>query len=256
MGDLRRFGEFVLPGQAVGAILSLPILEMSTGMPVLTLYGFGRERQIEITGRLALGDYRQNEVRARRPELVAGEAYAGVTVLDGGGRGLTTAQLVELAGIVGVGVEDIRVLDMATGHVDMADPTAGMVTKVIATGVTFADLTSGRVMYLPAGNGLVAALQATTIYGLSEAWPRTIRLNRRPDGGFGVDEIVDPQALRQVGVQLGLRWRTEEAPVLVPRDVLQRAAAALAHYESIDWGGDSADPVGGLAGELRALLGQ
>jgi hypothetical protein len=47
---------------------------------------------------------------------------------------------------------------------------------------------------------------ATAIYGLSEVWPRTIRLNRRSDGSFHVDEIVDPQSMRQFGVGLVAKW--------------------------------------------------
>lgn len=246
MGDLRRFDAFVLPGQAVAGILTLPLLEMAAGMPVIVNFGY-RDR-VEIIKCLALGDYRRNVVRPRRVELPSPKDVAtfdGYTVLDGGGRGMTPMQLEELAEKLGCGAGDIRVLDLNTGHVDMTNPTEGMVDKVIATGVSRADLTSGCVLYLPAGNGLVAALQATTIYGLSEVWPRTIRLIRRDDWSFGVGEIIDIQALRKIGEQIGAQWRAGDAPILVPRGVLERVVVALE-----EMGHDTT----GLLGEMRELL--
>jgi hypothetical protein len=239
LGDLRGYDEVILPGQAVAAILALPVLEMACGLPVLTLYAFGPDRSVEV-GRLAVGDYRQNTVRPRRAELAPGGASPGYTVFDGAGRGLTPVQHAELATQLGCEEEDIHVLDLAAGHVNFATPTEGMAEKVIATGVTFKTLTSGRVLYIPAGSGLVAALQAVTINGLGEAWPRVIRLNREADGQFHVAEVCDAHALRQVGAQLGASWRAGEAPVLVPRDLFNRVVAAL---------GDSPE-----AGELRSLV--
>lgn len=125
------------------------------------------------------------------------------------------------------------------GHVDFTDPTRGMVERLIGAGLNPLDVMYNRTVYLPPGNGLVAAIQATTIYGLTEVWPQTIRINRRANGSFGIDEIVDPQALRQVGVRIGASWRARETPVLVPRELFNRLISQC---------GDSQ-----IAAELRAL---
>ncbi len=209
LGDPRGIKRVGLVGQAVAASLILPALEMLGGLPAVALQGFGQ--QAGLLGWLELADYRHNLVRPRRADLANGDAFAGITVLDGGGRGITPQQKTELAALLNVEEDAIRVFDVSMGQVDMAAPQNGMVEKVIATGVTFSDLTSGRVLHLPAGSGLVAAVMATTIYGLSEAWPRTIRLNKGGDGAFHVEEIVDPQAMRQWGVALG-REIEEAAP--------------------------------------------
>jgi hypothetical protein len=221
-GDLTGYGSFALPGQSVAAILALPVLEMSVGFPVIPCYDIGRKA---VVGELALGEYRHNTVRPRRAELAHGEAYAGFTVIDGAGRGLTPTQLDELKKLVGSG--DIRVIAAPLGQLDFTNPTKGVVETLLATGVNWETLTSGRVIYLPAGMGLGAVVQATAIYGLSEAWPKVIRLNRSPDGSFEVTELCDPQALRQFGVQLAAGWREAKPVVTVSGTVPEEFRTAL-----------------------------
>lgn len=62
LGDLRRFDRIVLPGQPVAAVLLLPLLEMSAGLPAISSYGVGYKREMVIQGTLSLGDYRHNIV--------------------------------------------------------------------------------------------------------------------------------------------------------------------------------------------------
>ncbi|MFH1744975.1 MAG: CRISPR-associated protein Csx15 [bacterium] len=202
--NLRGIKTFGLPGQATAAILSLPVLEMSVGLPTMFLFGFGRE--IKVVGELNLANYRHNIVRPRRNDCPEGEVFSGWTVLDGAGRGIENYQLAEIVEIVGVDQDNIRIIDVSVGHVDPADPTKGLVDRLIESGLTKIDWTSGRIVFLPPGFGPLAVVMATTIYGLSEVWPRTVRLNRRDDGTFHVDEVLDPQSLRQFGTELIKRW--------------------------------------------------
>jgi len=201
-GDLRGFNPIGLPGQAVAAALALPVLEMSIGLPTMYLFGFGQE--VKVVGELNLDNYRHNQVRPQRAKCPEGEAFAGYTILDGAGRGVTPEQMTEI--VAAVGTEDVRVINVSIGHVDPANITAGLVERLIGSGLAKADWTGGRILYLPPGFGPLAAVMITAIYGLSEVWPRTIRLNRRADGSFHADEIVDPQSLRQFGVGLVARW--------------------------------------------------
>ena len=199
--DPRGFRRIVLVGQAAAACLILPALEMLGGLPELILYGMGKDATP--LGELDLAEYRHKTVRPRRAELPRGTAYEGFTVLDGGGRGLTPVQRAELAAALGVEETLIRVFDVNMGQVNFAEPHKGMAEKILGHELTFEDLTSGRVLHLPAGSGLVAAVMATTIYGLGEAWPRCVRLNRQADGEFHLAEILDCQRMRQFGVELG-----------------------------------------------------
>jgi hypothetical protein len=229
--DLRGYASYGLPGQSVGAVLTLPVLEMACGFPVTPIYDIGKK---EVVGNLDLGNFRHHTVRPRRSELPRGEAYSGYTVIDGAGRGLTALQKSELEEVLGT--TDIRVVSAPTGHIDFTDPTKGIVDTLLATGLTFEDWTSGRVIYLPAGMGLSAVVQATAIYGLSEIWPRTIRLNRRDDQQFHIDELVDPQALRQFGVNLQAKWQDTQPVVTlsgnVPED-FRRLLAELAEAHCV-----------------------
>lgn len=249
-GDLSKSQVVGLPGQAVAAVLTLPILEMACGLPeTVSLVGFGADAKV--VGSINLRDYRHNYVRPHRAEQPDGVAHKGYTVLDGAGRGLTPVQYQELhellnTGPMGSGGEgEIRVINVSVGQVDMAHPEAGdpkkvedLVGTLLATGLTKADWVSQRVLFLPPGLGQLAAVIATAIYGLSEVWPRTIRLNRGADSEFHVAEVVDPQALRQYGVTLAAKWAAGQAPVSVPRTLFERVLEAL---------GDSP-----LADELRA----
>lgn len=65
----------------------------------------------------------------------------------------------------------------------------------------------------------MVALQALTIHGISEAWPRTIRLNKGSDNEFHLDEIVDPQGLRQYGVSLQAKWRDAQPTVILSGEI-------------------------------------
>lgn len=237
-GDLSGYGSFALPGQGTAAILCLPVLEMSAGFPKTPCYDIGKKA---VVASLDLGKFRHEVVRPERAKLTRSEAYAGYTVIDGAGRGMTPVQLDELKKLVGS--EDIRVLAAPLGQLEFTDPTKGVVETLLATGVNFETLTSGRVLYLPAGMGLGAVVQATAIYGLSEAWPKVIRLNRNADGTFSVAEVCDPQALRQFGVMLAAGWREATAPVAVPRELFDRVVGLLRFN-----GGD------GAADELSALV--
>ena len=266
--DLRELSVTGFFGQAVAAVLGLPVLEMSRGLPAdFALFGFGAE--IKQLGSLDLGGYRHNAVRPRRSEVSDGEEFSGYTVLDGAGRkdpqtgvGMTASQLSELAAILDCKVGDIRVVDVSVGHVDCAAPEkgdpkreedlAGTLTK---SGLTKADWVSGRLLFLPPGLGPLAAVMATAIYGLSEVWPKTIRLVGRPDRTFAVAEVVDPQPLRQFGAHLAEKWRQAIAPVSVPRELFDRLLGHLeSHLEAREQGADGvlADP--SLVQELRALL--
>lgn len=227
---LRGASEIVLPGQAVAAILATAGLEMVSGLPTLTLYALGQKT--ERVGTLNLGDYRHLTVRSRRGEIPRGAAFPGYTVLDGSGRGMLEGQLAELAEDLGVAAEHIRVIDANVGQIDWTNPTAGMADRLIATGLATADWASRRVLYLPAGAGLAAALQAAAIHGLSESWPRTIRLsNIKPggekyeDGGFHVAELVDPQEMRVWGTALTGRWQADASA-----ETLGQLAEELAEY--------------------------
>lgn len=277
--DLREVAVTGFFGQAVAAVLGLPVLEMSRGLPAdFALFGFGAE--IKQLGSLDLGGYRHNAVRPRRSEVPDGEEFSGYTVLDGAGRkdpatgvGMTAAQLSELAQILDCKVGDIRVLDVSVGHVDCAAPEKGdpkreedLAGTLIKSGLTKADWVSGRLIFLPPGLGPLAAVMATAIYGLSEVWPKTIRLVGRPDRSFAVAEVVDPQPLRQFGIHLAAKWAAGQAPVSVPRELFGRLLWALDGYEETiqQTGGlPPLDPrcvedkylpcLGKLLAELRAL---
>lgn len=234
-GDLSGYGSFMLPGQGTAAILSLPVLEMSVGLPTTPCYDIGQKK---VVGELALGEYRHGVVRSRRSELAQGGAYAGYTVIDGGGRGLTPVQAEELKKLLNT--DDICVLSAPLGQIDFSDPTKGVVESILSTGVTFETLTSGRVLYLPPGMGLAAIVQATAIYGLGEVWPQTIRLVSGADKVFHVAEICDPQALRQFGVTLGASWREAKPAVTISGNVpdeFRTALAELAAAHSVEMRG-------------------
>lgn len=220
---LRTATEIALPGQAVAAILTVAGLEMLSGLPVLTLYALGQKT--ERVGILNLGAYRHETVRSRRGEIQHGDAHLGYTVLDGSGRGLSPTQVGELAETLNVTADSIRVTDANVGQIDWTNPTMGMVEKLLATGLTVADWASRRVLYLPAGAGIAAALQATTIHGLGESWPRTIRLAAGADKVFHVVEVVDPQEMRQWGTAQTAKWQNDATV-----ETLRQLATVLGKY--------------------------
>lgn len=248
LGDLNEYDIIGLPGQAVAAIVMLPIMEMACGLPHRAeIIGFGQDAKV--AGSIDLDAFRHNIVRPHRAEIAQGEAWVGYTVLDGAGRGLTPDQLAELAAALDCQEADIRVINISPGQVNLALPAEEqerLATMLVATGLTVQDWTGGRVLYLPAGHGGVAAVQATAIYGLSEVWPRVIRLNKVGEG-FHLAEVVDPQAGRQVGVAMKAAWAAQDAPVLVPRDLLLRVLNALKQEGSGHYG---------LAEQVADLLGR
>lgn|GEM_PF-1519935 len=250
VGDLHGYVSFGLPGQAVAAVLALPVLEMAVGFPTVEVYDIGAKK---VVGEIALGEYRHNMVRPRRAELAHGEAYPGYVVIDGAGRGLTPAQLDELKKLVGS--DDVKVVAAPLGQLNFINPTKGVVDTLLATGITWETFTSGRALYLPAGMGLGAVVQATAIYGLGEVWPKTIRLNK-VGNDFVVAEIVDPQDLRQFGVQLGAEWTAGNAPVAVSRELLKKAIGLLrreAPHAAADGSVSDQEELTGVADELEAL---
>ncbi len=230
LGDARGFDKVALVGQAVAAILLLPALEMLGGLPTVVFKGFGPDApQVEID----LSTFRHQEVRARRAELQHGEAFTGYTVLDGSGRGLTPIQLTELAAQLGCEEPEIRTLNVqagAKGQVDLTSAegaTAGMADLLVNLGLTVEDWTSGRVLFLPGGAGIVGALQATAIHGISESWPRTIRLAADTDKVFHVAEVVDAQAQRQWAVGLADELDKVTARVTLSGAIPEEFRAAL-----------------------------
>lgn len=232
--DLRGYSDYGLPIQAIAAVMAVPVLEMSVGFPHVLIYNIGTK---EVVGVLDLGNFRHSVVRPRRAELARGEAYPGYTVIDGAGRGgLTGEQLEQLAERIGATTTEIRVMSAPMGHMNFSDPTAGVVDALVASGLSAEDWAGGRVLYLPPGMGLSAVVQATAIYGLSEVWPRTIRLNRRPDGSFAVEELVDPQALRQFGVALRAAWIAAVPTATLSGNIpeeFRRALAELARQHGV-----------------------
>lgn len=229
--DARGVTNVALVGQGVAAILVLPALEMLGSLPSIGLIPFGKK---EVVDWVAGADFRHNEVRSRRKELSHGETFAGFTVLDGSGRGLTSLQLTELAAQLGVEEIAIRVVNIQAGtrgQVDLTSAesaTAGMADLLVQTGLTVEDWTSGRIMFLPGGAGIVGALQALAIHGISEAWPKVIRLNADADKVFRVAEIVDPQALRQWAVGLAARLDAAKPVVALAGEIPQAFREALA----------------------------
>lgn len=222
--DLRG-QELALPGQAVAAIMCLPVLEMAGGLPLVTCAKFaGRGEPMQPVAVFDSQDFRHNVVRPRRNEIADGEAFEGYTVLDGGGRGLTELQMTELAETLETNVDNIRIISCDMGHIDPANPTEGVVDKLVSLdGMVKSDWTGGRVLYVPPGLGLSATIQATAMFGLSEVWPRTIRLNRHDDGAFHVEELIDVQALRQgLGREVRENWMSGNAPVSIPRELFNQ----------------------------------
>lgn len=240
-GDLRGYNCHGLPGQAVAAILALSVLEMTVGLPTVRIFKPGEG---VVGDPLVLDEYRHNVVRPRRVEIPDGETYAGYTILDGAGRGLTPDQEAELQEALGGEIRVVNVSFTPEETADLAEFDWSMIAdRLIATSrLTKSDWTSGRVIFLPPGLGFLAAVMAAAVHGLSEAWPRTIRLNRRDDGSFHVDEIVDPQGMRQFGVMLQARWSAADAPVQVPRKLFNRVIGIV---------GQDAPTV---AAELEALI--
>ena len=228
--DARGNTHVALVGQAVGAVLMLPALEMLGGLPRVALIPFGQKAVVDW---IPLADFRHNQVRSRRRELLHGEAFEGYTVLDGSGRGLTPLQKTELASALDVDESMIRVINIQAGvkgQVDLTSAqtaTAGMTDILVRTGLTVEDWTSGGVVFLPGGAGIVAALQATSIHGISEAWPQTIRLNKGADGEFHVAEVVDPQAMRQWAVGLASRLDADKPVVSLAGAIPEAFRAAL-----------------------------
>jgi hypothetical protein len=227
-GLMNRDGEVTVSGQAVAAILMTAGLEMVRGLPHLTLYTLGQT--VERVGVLDLGEYRHDFVRNRRDERSIGAEYPGFTVLDGSGRGMTEVQKIELAKKLKISPDEIRVINVCTfgperkGQANFADPTNFMVESLLDTGLTVADWSSRRVLYLPAGSGLAATIQATTIHGLSESWPRTIRLASGADKVFHVAEVVDPQDMRKWGTKMVGKWTADKTA-----SVLTELAATIAN---------------------------
>lgn len=209
---LREATEITLSGQPVAAILMAAGLEMLIGLPNITLSVFATGGGLNRVGSLELGNWRHNVVRVQRDQVPQGEASKGYTVLDGRGQGLTEAQRDEIAEQLNIAPEDIRVVDFNAGQVDFTDPTQGVVEKLLRCGLTVADWAARRILYLPAGSGLAAVIQATAIHGLGESWPQTIRLSNvgHADKSFHVAEIVDPQAMRQWGVGVNAQWATDQ----------------------------------------------
>lgn len=217
--DARGVTHVALVGQAVAACLMLPALEMLGGLPAIALVPFGQK---SVSDWVNSSNFRHNTVRSRRAELRSGKTFPGFTVLDGSGRGLTPLQHTELAAQLSVAPEMIRVVNIQAGvrgQVDLSSAkaaTAGMADLLVnATEVTMEDWTSGRIIFLPGGAGIIGALQAISIHGISEAWPRVIRLHADGEKVFHVAEVVDPQAMRQWAVGLAAQLDAAKPAVIL-----------------------------------------
>ena len=244
--DLRNVEVALLPGQAFAAQLVLPALEMIGGLPRnLGIVGFGREAKV--VGEIDLESYRHAVARPARSRVPAGEAFPGWTVLDGRGRfgeRDSAHQVEELAAQLECGVEEIRVLNVALGHVeDLGNIPAGpagdrdLLDILVESGLTQGDLASQRVLFNPPGHGGIATVQATAIYGLFEVWPTAIRLAAAERGApFRVVEIGDAQGMRQFGVHLAAAWREMRPTVLFRGDIpeeMRRVIAAIAEEHGV-----------------------
>ena len=69
--------------------------------------------------------------------------------------------------------------------------------------------------------------QAISIHGISEDWPRTIRLNKGSDNEFHVEEIVDVQSMRQWAVGLAAKLESEKPIVALSGNIPEGFRAAL-----------------------------
>ncbi len=226
--NLKSCEEIGLVGQSAAAIMMLPAIEMIAGLPKVATYQPG---QSEVLAWVDTAEYRHKIVRSRRTEIPEGDAFSGITVLDGGGRGLTAKQSAQIARHFVVSESQIQVLNLGMGQVDMTNPTAGMADKVINCGITTGDvLHPERMIYVPAGAGLVGSLMALTIYGLTESWPQTLRLNKEGEE-FVVAEILQPQDMRQYGVAVAEEFRKGNAPVSISRDLYNRLCQAVVNTE-------------------------
>lgn len=232
----------VLVGQSVAACLVLPALELVRMLPQIALVQPGSN---EISGWLDTGNYRHQEIRPRRKDLKEGQAFEGITVFDGRGQGLTATQYEQISNHFGFTKERIRVINVGIGQVNMANPTSGMVKKILNSDFNAEDAKHPeRIAYIPAGAGIVGALMALTIYGLIEVWPATVRLNKKGEE-FVVEEIVQPQDMRQFGAMAAKEFRDKSAPARVSKKQI------IAQKEAI-----AAALGGGVESEIRKQLSE
>lgn len=212
-GDRRL--EFVPRGNGCADVACAAILEgVLDGLPVLDVFGFGPTAN-EVLGRVDLDDYRHNVVRPRRDEQKPGPAPQGWIVLDGLGVGLPDEQPQELAKLLGCEPGDLRLVPVPMGHAEPGNPRVNIRGQSVVdvmedTGLNRTEWTIGRLVYIPPAFGPLAVTQGAAIHGLGKAWPRTVQLRRKADGKFEVLDVLDVQALRQFGVELGAAWRRGE----------------------------------------------
>ncbi|MEI7653547.1 MAG: hypothetical protein WCJ70_04755 [bacterium] len=211
---LKSAEEVALIGLPAAGIGQVGFLELCSGLPTITLWAFLGGKPARV-GSLNLGVYRHQTVRPLRALFPEGGEFPGYSVIDGGGRGLPPHQLQELAALLGCQPEDLRVLDGGMGQSDLADPTKGVAEKLLSFGLTKADWSSGRLIYVPPGNGLIAVVQATAIYALSEVWPRVGILQTDQERKFHVQHLLDVQGLRASGPALAAQWAADQTATLV-----------------------------------------
>lgn len=223
IGDPRAIERVALTTKPLAPLL-IPAIEAMRRLPTLILYGYGEEARV--LGELDLDEYRHRAVRPRRAQLAHGERLPRPTILDGAGRGLSASQREEIAAALGCAAVDLLTCDVSMGHVDLSCPEREMVERLFALDLSIEEWTSGRIVYIPPGNGIVAAIMATTIYGLAESWPKIVRFGRRDDA-FHVAEVIDLQAMYEWGHQYAAELERDGAPVAVPRPLFNRTLAAI-----------------------------
>ena len=239
LGDIRKNAdEVALTGQPLAAIFQAALMELSIGLPNITLFGFGRDTSR--LGAFDLADFRHNQVRARRKELPQESDFNGITILDGAGRGFPNHQCQEIASSMATPTE-VRILDISMGQVDPAAPEKGVVDKIIKSGVSVQDFTEQRVIFNPPGFSPLAVVMAVAIHGLSETWAQTMQL-AKAHTTFHVVAVIDVQNLRQQGRRIYAEWEGKTAPVLIPQELLHETIGTL----------KGTDPE--LAAKLQALI--
>jgi hypothetical protein len=216
---LRTAEEVALIGQAPANVLMLAAIEQICGLPkAMTLIGFGQNAAR--VGVLNLDDFRHNVIRPLRAQATKGFAFEGWWIFDGGGRGVPEHQLAEIAVLLKVASDQLRVVPFGMGQVMPTDPTRSQASDkepnpktmpeiVASLPLNKADWGAGRIVFLPAGFGQLAATQVTALYAMAEKWPLTVKFEKGDDQQFHAAALYDPQPMRQWGAEMLEKWEAD-----------------------------------------------